>query len=394
MTTPPPPDPYPAAPAPTPPPEGEHRPGPRRWRWVVAGATAGAVLTVAAAIPVTWAIRNTVPVVTGEQQLRTGIDDERNVDGGIWSQPAALVPSHTSDGDASEEQETGVVLIDTVLSGGEAAGTGLVLSEDGLVLTNYHVVDGSSELTATVAATGDTYTGQVVGYDEEADIALVQLDDASGLDQVRLDGDGDDDEVGDEVTAVGNARGQGSLSAVTGTVTAVDQRITTSPPDAESLDGLIETNAAAVPGYSGGPTLDDEGEVIGVTTAASSTGAAESYAVPIEDALAVAQAIEDGDESDTVHIGPPAYLGVAVSDEAGNGDGVPVADVPVGTPAAEAGLVAGDRITAIDGETVSSADELVAALGQHEPGDRVDIVWTTNGAERRATVTLAESPYA
>jgi S1-C subfamily serine protease len=391
--TPPPHEPvHPTAPTPTPPPA----PAAHRWRWIAAGATAGAVLAVSVAIPVTWAARNGAPFAVAEQQQQTGIDDEQQADRLPWTrEPAVLVPSDLSGADATDDQATGVVLVNTAVPGGEGAGTGLVLSDDGLVLTNYHVVDGASEITATVATTGETYTGQVVGYDDVADVALVQLEEATGLDEARLDDDGDDDEVGDQVTAVGNARGQGSLSAVSGTVTATEQEITTSEPDAESLAGLLETDAAAVPGYSGGPTLDDEGEVIGVTTAASSTGASESYAVPIDDALAVVDRIEAGDESGTVHVGPPAYLGVTVTQGTGTGgNGVPIADVAAGSPAADAGIAAGDRVTAVGGTAVSTVDDLLAALGEHEPGDHVDLTWTRDGTEHTATVTLDESPYA
>jgi S1-C subfamily serine protease len=377
-------------------PTPEPAPGARRWRWVVAGATAGAVLAVSVAIPVTWAARNATPWEVAEQQQQTGLDDEPQTQQLPWTRdPAALVPSDSAAGDATDDQETGVVLVNTAVPGGEGAGTGLVLSEDGLVLTNYHVVDGASEVTATVASTGESYTGAVVGYDDTADVALVQLADASGLEEARIDDDGDDDEVGDGVTAVGNARGQGSLSTVTGTITATEQSITTSPPEAESLTGLLETDAAAVPGYSGGPMLDEEGEVIGVTTAASSSRVSESYAVPIDAALDVVDAIEAGDESGSVHIGPPAYLGVSVTDQTATaGNGVPVAEVAAGSPAADAGLEAGDRITSVGGTTVASVDDLLAALDEHEPGDEVDVTWTGDGNRHTATVTLDESPYA
>jgi S1-C subfamily serine protease len=381
------------------PPAPEPLPAARRWRWVAAGATAGAVLAVSVAIPLTWAAREALPFAVAEQQQQTGtddnIDEDRRADQLPWiGDRSGLVPSESSDTDATGDETTGVVLIDTELAGGEGAGTGLVLSDDGLVLTNYHVVDGSSAITATVASTGETYSGRVVGYDEVADVALVQLDDASGLEEAILDDDGDDDETGDDVTAVGNARGQGSLSAVSGTITATEQAITTSPPDAESLTGLLETNAAAVPGYSGGPMLDDEGEVIGITTAASATGTGESYAVPIEDALAVVDLIESGTEGGDVHIGPPAYLGVTVSEDAATVGGIPVADVASGSPAADAGIAAGDLITAVGDAPVGEVADLLAALGDLDPGDSATVTWTHDGEQRTATVALDESPYA
>lgn len=391
---PPPPSQPPPPPPPYEPPQASP-PASRRWRWVVGGVTAGAVLGVSAAVPLTWAARHAEPFQTAEQQQQTGSDDDERAERMPWfGDRSSLVPSDRRDAEADASQEAGVVLIDTAVPGGAGAGTGLVLSDDGLVLTNYHVVDGSTEVQVTVATSGDTYTGQVLGYDAQADVALVQLEGATGLDTARLDDDGDDDEVGDPVTAVGNGRGLGVLVTADGTITATDQGITTSPPHAEKLSGLLETDAAAVPGYSGGPMLDAEGEVIGVTTAASADGAGESYAVPIDDALDVVNRIEDGEAGDGVHIGAPAYLGVTVTENGQSGTSVRVAGVAEGTPAADAGLLAGDLITEVDGSAVTTVEELLAALDAHEPGDQVALTWTHDGEERSASVTLDESPYA
>ena len=149
----------------------------------------------------------------------------------------------------------------------------MVLDSSGLALTNYHVVENSTSLQATVASTGTTYDATVVGFDKKSDVALIQLDGASGLDTVTLDKDGT--AVGDAVTGVGNASGGRQLLAAAGTITAEDQSITTSEGAGsgvatEALTGLIETNAAVVPGYSGGPMYDAQGEVVGISTAASS----------------------------------------------------------------------------------------------------------------------------
>ena len=189
---------------------------------------------------------------------------------------ARSFPETRSSGtDATDEQSQGVVLVNTVTPTGEGAGTGVVLSADGLVLTNYHVVEDSSTVKVTVATTGDTYDAEVVGHDQTADVALLQLDGAEDLATAKLDDDGISPD--DAVTAVGNAEGQGFLSAVTGTIVAEDQSITAGEGhgpfgSAEDLTGLIETDAAVVPGYSGGPLLDDENEVVGINTAASSNG--------------------------------------------------------------------------------------------------------------------------
>jgi S1-C subfamily serine protease len=294
-----------------------------------------------------------------------------------------------------------VVLIATTTTSGEAAGTGLVIDSSGLVLTNYHVVEGSTQVQVTIASSGDTYQASVVGHDQDADVALLQLDGASDLTTVTVDDD-DDPAVSEAVTAVGNAQGQGFLSASDGSVVALEQSIDTQDEgtvEGEHLTGLIQTDAYVVGGFSGGALLDDEGEVVGITTAASSGGAAESYAVPIEAALDVAQQIEDGQESDDVQIGPSAYLGIAVTQTAETGQtgqtggGVQVGQVESDGAAADAGIEAGAVLTGIDDTAITSYDVLRSALATYEPGDQVTLHWTdSSGAGQQASVTLGESP--
>jgi S1-C subfamily serine protease len=321
---------------------------------------------------------------------------------------------------ATAAQQRGVVIINTELAyqQAQAAGTGVVLTSDGEILTNNHVVEGSTSITVTVASTGQTYEARVVGTDATDDVAVLQLTDASGLTVATLDSDDAGDEVGAGVTAVGNAGGTGTLVAAAGTVTATDQTITTqaeSSVDSETLHGLIETNADIEAGDSGGPLLDANGEVVGIDTAASSnTAVTQGYAIPIDSALSIAEQIESGRPSSTITIGYPAFLGVEVSSDAaaysrGVGSayrdsggtvgtatsGATVGQVIEGTPAASAGLTAGDTIAAIDGTAIGSADALTAALAGHKPGDSVTIAWVdASGAAHSATVTLAEGPAA
>lgn len=321
--------------------------------------------------------------------------------------------------DATDAQQQGVVLIDTVLgyAGAEAAGTGIVLTSDGLVVTNNHVIEGSTQIQVTIAATGETYTATVVGTDSTADVAVLQLQGASGLTTATLDSE-DAVSVGDAVTAVGNAEGGGALVAADGTVTALDQPVTTQAEgasDGESLTGMIEVDADVVSGDSGGPLLDDQGEVVGITTAASS-GSTDitGYAIPIGDVLDVVTQIVAGQDSGTITIGYPAFLGVELATTStatlpggalggglpGSGaglatttSGATVGGVIDGTPAAEAGLVAGDTITAVDGTVVTSGDALRTALADRAPGDQVTLSWTTtSGDTRSATVTLVAGP--
>ncbi|GAA1658723.1 hypothetical protein GCM10010977_09060 [Citricoccus zhacaiensis] len=309
----------------------------------------------------------------------------------------------------------GVLLVETETSFGEGAGTGMVLSADGLALTNYHVVDGSSEVEVTVADTGETYTASVVGRDATHDVAVLQLQDASGLDTISVDSSGVDS--GEGVAAVGNGSGQGYLTAVSGTVTGVDQSISAeSLGDTEDLTGLIETDADVVPGYSGGPLVDEDGQVVGMSTAASTGQTSEQvngFAIGITEALGIADQIVAGTESDSVQVGASGALGITVTDAAaaaqqeyadprsrGSRDGgtdsaasgALVVEVAPGSAAESAGLVAGDTVTALDGTEVADSSELSDQVSSLDPGDSVSLVWTdADGAEHTATVDLGES---
>lgn len=379
------------------------------WRSVLAGSLAGGVLAASVAVPLTWRYAGgdsseTAVASSGTTATTTEVEPPTTQALPEWGGGTGGIEGFATGGgapggstdtatetDATDAQSTGVALIETVTTSGAAAGTGLVLDSSGVVVTNYHVVEGATSVQVTIATTGESYDAEVVGSDQEADIALLQLDDASGLDVVDLDDDGA--AVDEAVTAVGNAEGQGYLSASSGTVTGLEESITTSSEgtvEGEDLEGLIETDAYVVGGYSGGALLDAEGEVVGITTAASSsTTEVESYAVPIDDALAVVEQIEDGDESGSVRIGPAAYLGVAVDTD------LQVASVESGTAAAEAGIEEGATLLAIDGTTVGDLDALSDVLAGHEPGDEVKVRWAdADGQTQTATVTLGESPAA
>lgn len=372
----------------------------------IAAALTGAVLGGAVAAPVTWALAEQRADVA-EQDDRGGqyaLPEDPDGDGSGGLSPDGLDPwsgdvpgqpgesANRSFEDASAEESTGVVLINVSTPAGEGAGTGWVVDDSGVVVTNYHVVSSSSRVTVTDPATGESYEADVVGRNADADVAVLQLDDASGLTAANLDDDGDP-AVGDEVTAVGNPGGQGHLSVSSGSVVGLEEDITTRNArggSAQPLEDLIQTDAYVVGGFSGGVLLDDEDEVVGITTAASAGGPAESYAVPIEDALGVVEQIRDGDESGDVVIGPGAYLGITVADSSGP---VTVAEVESDGPAAAAGLASGDVITSIDGQRVGSLADLRDVLEGFEPGEDVAVTWTdTGGAGREGTVTLGESP--
>ncbi|MDL9981076.1 S1C family serine protease [Microbacterium sp. ASV49] len=300
---------------------------------------------------------------------------------------------------ATDAQQKGVVIIDTVLAydQAQAAGTGIVLSSSGEILTNNHVVAGATSIEVTIPSTGATYTASVVGTDATDDVAVLKLQGASGLDTAKLDSGGGVS-TGDAVTAVGNAGGTGTLVQASGTVTGTGASITTqaegSAPS-ESLSGLIETNADIQPGDSGGPLYDSAGEIVGIDTAASTNSATpDGYAIPISTALSIAHQIENGQGGSNITIGARAFLGIGLAAQS-SADGAEVAAVYDGTPAASAGLAQGDVITGVDGTAISSGDDLSAALAAHRPGDTVRITWTdTSGASHTADVTLTSGPAA
>jgi S1-C subfamily serine protease len=226
--------------------------------------------------------------------------------------------------------DPGIVDIVTTLGyqSGKAAGTGMVLTSTGEVLTNNHVINGATSIKATDIGNGRTYTAKVVGYDKSRDVAVLQLQNASGLQTVSLSSAGP--QAGQKVVALGNALGKGGTpSVVSGRITGLGQSITASDQgaaDAERLTGMIGHNAPIQPGDSGGPLVNTEGEVIGMNTAASDSSssgipsqsgqaqtATQAFAIPITRASSIADQIEAGTPSSTVHIGATAFLGVETS---------------------------------------------------------------------------------
>ena len=341
-------------------------------------------------------------------------------------------------------------LVDIVSTDGdqqaESAGTGIVLTSNGEILTNNHVINGATSIKVTDIGNGKTYTGKVVGYDASHDVAVVQLQNASGLTAANL-GNSSTVQTGDHVVALGNAGGKGGTPSVAaGTVTGLNQSITASDElsgTSEQLTGLIQTNANIQPGDSGGSLVNAYGQVIGIDTAASSGSEVQSsqsqatdiqaYAIPIKDALSIARQIEAGTTSADVHIGATAFLGVQIQSasqssgdgsggfggfggfgdgsgfggfgDPGNGDGsssngssasgVSVAGTLSGSPAAKAGLTQGDEITALGGQSVSTPEDISHVLVKYHPGDSISISWVDQaGQSHTANVTLANGPAA
>ena len=301
---------------------------------------------------------------------------------------------------------TGVVVIETALDlqQASAAGTGMVLTPSGEVLTNNHVIRGATKIRVVVPSTGRSYSATVAGYSLASDTAVLRLRNASGLATVKL-GDSAGLKIGAAVRAVGNAGGTGRLTTVRGRVTGLNRALTVSDDQggSEHLTSLVATNAALRPGDSGGPLVDASGAVVGMDTAASLSGgfafAAQTnggFAIPIDRALTVARQIEARRQSATVHIGGTAFLGISATPANGYFavPGVAVAGVFNGSPADRAGIAAGDEIVAVGGKSIATQNALISALLLRHPGDRIVVTWLDgfSGQQQTATVTLASGP--
>jgi S1-C subfamily serine protease len=330
------------------------------------------------------------------------------------------------------------VIINTALqyNSEAAAGTGMVLNPDGLVLTNNHVIEGSTSITATVPATGQAYTARVLGYDKTGDIAVIQLQKASGLTRVPV-GNSSSVKAGQTIVALGNAGGQNKITAAAGRVTGLGQTITASDEagstTSETLHGMIQINADIQPGDSGGP-LASTADVIGMDTAGSNGDTSQQavgFAIPINTVLSVARQIADGKASAAVAIGYPSFLGIFIgsgsdsnpqdqaqqqeqqygSSAAGPscstsnaGLTAPSAIAPVnsgalvdgticGSPADRAGMTGGAVITAVNGRAVGSPAQLSGILAPFHPGDTISVTWVSPGGQRTtSSIRLAAGP--
>ena len=377
-----------------------------RRRLVIASIAASAVGLTGIGYATQGASADTAAVTqAATQAVPTELQQPSNGYGGTWggtfgppgtTQTTEGQTTQTEAVDATDAQEVGLVYINTTLDygTGQAAGTGMILTSDGEILTNHHVVEGATTISVEVVSTGQTYTADVVGYDDTHDVAVLQLEGASGLTPVTTDTSGDV-QVGDSVVGVGNANGDGgAASAAAGTVTALDQSITVQDEQgsgSSQLTGLIQIDADIISGDSGGALYDDDGEVIGMNTAASSgTADVTGYAVPISQALTIADQIESGTASATVSIGGTAFLGVELSTQV---TGALVAGTVDDSATATAGITAGSTITSFGGTSITSGDALSEAVASHAVGDRVTITWTDSSSQAHsATVTLGTGP--
>jgi S1-C subfamily serine protease len=402
--------PIPAAPPPPPPP-GPVGQDANRLTAALALVLVLAMVTAAWAAFDRWDIHLSKPTVTSSPAPRPGVGPARP--GGSsrpWRQaPSSSAPDIDVNAVAAKVQP-GVVDIYTKLSSGASgAGTGVILTPDGEVLTNNHVVNESTSISIELVATGQRYTAIVVGTVPTEDLAVLQIQGATNLPTVPL-GRSSTVKVGDPIVALGNAGGAGGIPhTVSGTVQALNQTITATDIDGshpETLTGLIQIDAPLEPGDSGGPLVNRSAEVVGINTAASATrrfravGESVGFAIPIGKAMAFVDQIRTGPASATVHLGVPGLLGVVMSDSVPSttpggaaATGVMVAEVLPGSPAANAGVAAGDTLTEVDGQPATAADAVSALIKKHRAGEKINFSWTDGSNRRRnATVVLAPGP--
>jgi S1-C subfamily serine protease len=321
-----------------------------------------------------------------------------------FSVPTVAAPATGATSSVGAAIDPALVDVVTTLGyqGEKAAGTGIVLTSSGEILTNHHVVQGATAISVTDVGKGKTYSGSVVGYDASEDVAVIQLSGASGLTTANL-GDSSKLSVGDSVVAVGNANGVGGTPTESpGQITGLNRPVTAADDNgsSEQLTGLIQTSARLISGDSGGSLVDSSARVIGMDTAGSSrfsfrNANAGGFAIPINRAVDIARQITSGHGSSTVHIGPSAFLGVQIRSSDDGSSGADVAGTVSGSPAERAGLEGGDVITSVAGSSVGSPTDLSTIMQQHHPGDRVRIGWEDqSGAPHTATVTVASGPVA
>lgn len=324
--------------------------------------------------------------------------------------PATPIPAPRAPLDQSvllSQVVPGLVDINTTLSyqGAVGAGTGILLSPDGEVLTNNHVIEGATDITAVSLANSRTYPVDVIGFDRASDIALVRLRGATGLPTAIL-GTSSTLAVGDPIAAIGNSNGSSAPpSYAPGTVTEIGASVRASDESgggARELYDLIRVAAEIRPGDSGGPLVNSAGQVVGVNVAATLTyrmggvTGGEGFAIPIDRALGIANQIRSGVVSDSIHLGDTAFIGVGIADSSPMSRGpvgAVVRQVLPGTPAGQIGLFSGDVITAVDGVPINSAEDLSNVMDQRRPGDIIMLTWIDRaGIPRNAPLVLAKGP--
>jgi S1-C subfamily serine protease len=383
--------------------------------------------------------------------VTVALDNQKNTASSGISSSDVPAPQNNASGSGSsstfnsaaiqDKVDPGLVDITSTLryNSETADGTGMILSSTGLVLTNNHVIDGATNVIASlVTDAGKKYQARVVGYDDTDDVALLQLVGASGLTTVSF-GNSAQVRLGTRVLALGNADGRGGVTPAQGIIDALNRSIQASDAGSgstEDLNHMLQTDAPIQQGDSGGALANNAGQVIGMITAANTSTSSQSgpsggtlgYAIPINSALSIARQIAGGKGSSTVYIGLPGFLGVEVADsssanprqqaldeqQSGGGGGltpagnraacqttnqqlsIPASIAPAasgalilgvlcGTPAQATGLTPGDVILAVDGQAVTTPGSLTGITAKYHPGAVVSVRWEGIGGARHTS---------
>ena len=365
----------PRTPPPAPPPAGDGNELPPR------PASRGRLVALLAA---TALVAGAVGGVVGAQVTD---DNTPGTVAATSGRPVSTGPSSTIAGAALDLQGIlakagpAVVTIRTSGAGARgASGTGIVLTADGEVLTNAHVVRGATIVRVRLEGESQSREATIIGSDGANDLALLKIRDASGLATAVL-GNSADAKVGDDIVAIGNALGlQGEPTVTRGIVSATDRTL-------DTLTGLLQHDATINPGNSGGPLINRAGEVIGVNTATAGQGTGIGFAIPIDHAKDVIERLRQGENAP-----PVGWLGVQTDNPDDGSSGALVVDVVSGQPADDAGLEPGDLITAVSGKPVAGAEELGGLIREHQPGEAVELTVTRDGESRVLQVTLGAKP--
>lgn len=366
------------------------------------------MVAAAAGAGIGWSLARTINSHNGTAQVITQTSPSPSSQ--PQTQPGAPIQTAPStngnlNADAiAAKVDPAIVDINTTVGSGQAAGTGMIITSNGEILTNNHVVDRSNSIQVTIAGRAQTYAAHVVGTDPKADIAVIQIDGVSGLPTVTFAGSSSV-QVGDAIVAIGNALGQGGTPDVSqGRITALDQTITASEggSKSEQLSGMLQSDATIYPGDSGGPLLNTSAQVVGMITAGDVQGFRSSasnvnYAIASDTILNVVNEIQTGQANPDIIYGQSGYIGVSVQNlDAGTvaqlglsvSSGALVAGVQSGSPAAAAGITRYSVITAVAGAKISTIDDLGTTLLAHKPGERVSITWVNQSGTHSATITL------
>jgi putative serine protease PepD len=272
----------------------------------------------------------------------------------------------------------------------DGSGTGFLVDSNGTIVTNAHVAGNNDTVQVRFNDKGEYHEAKVLSVDASTDLAALKVDpsDVQGIRPLEL-ADSDGATVGDSVVAIGYPLGL-DRTATAGIVSGLERQIES--PNGFSIDKVIQTDAAVNPGNSGGPLLNDKGQVIGVNSQiATAAGGGEgnvgiAFAIPSNTVKQVLPQLETGQA--VKH----AYLGLQTTTPRNGASGAEIAQATAGGPAEKAGLQAGDIVKKVGGQSVSTPDEVAAAIAGNSPGDKVDVTVERNGSEHTVSVTLGQRP--